>query len=136
MLSVDAMAADPKFLLDSNIAIYLIGGHARAAGQRLAECELGSVVTSSICLAEMRVGRSDAELNALGIMLQRIDVLDFDAAAAEAYARLPFKRGGFDRLIAAHAVSRGLTLVTANERDFAGIDGLLVENWTVEGADA
>ncbi len=125
------MAAEPQFLLDSNIAIYLVGGRAPAASRRLAACRLGSVVTSSICLAEMRVGRSLAQLAALEILLRGIEVLAFDPAAAQAYGRLPFKRGSFDRLIAAHAISLDLTLVTANERDFAGIADLRVENWTV-----
>ena len=60
-----------------------------------------------------------------------IPVLAFDQAAGRAYAGLPFKRGRFDRLIGAHALSRGLTLVTNNERDFADIPGLKIENWTI-----
>jgi tRNA(fMet)-specific endonuclease VapC len=58
-------------------------------------------------------------------------VLPFDEAAARAYARLPFKRGRFDRLLAAHALSLDLTVITNNERDFSDIAGLRVENWTI-----
>ncbi|MFZ1368469.1 MAG: VapC toxin family PIN domain ribonuclease, partial [Sphingorhabdus sp.] len=43
----------------------------------------------------------------------------------------PFKRGNFDRLIAAHALSLGLTIISQNTRDFADVPGLKVENWTV-----
>ena len=57
-------------------------------------------------------------------------LLPFDEAAVRAYAALPFRRGSFDRLIAAHALALDLTLVTSNVRDFADIPGLLVENWT------
>ena len=46
------------------------------------------------------------------------------------YCEIPFKRNRFDRLIAAHALSLGLTLVTNNEADFSDISGLGIENWT------
>ena len=58
-------------------------------------------------------------------------MLDFDFKAAVAYAAIPFKRASYDRLIAAHALSHGLTVVTANVADFADVPGLLVEDWTV-----
>ena len=57
-------------------------------------------------------------------------VVPFDQAAAQIYARLPFRRHRFDRLIAAHALALDVTLVTANERDFRDIAALRVENWT------
>lgn len=60
-----------------------------------------------------------------------VNPLPFDKNAADIYTRLPFKRAAFDRLIAAHALSLDLTLVTNNESDFADVPGLRVENWTV-----
>lgn len=60
-----------------------------------------------------------------------VTVLPFDRLAAESYVKLPFKRGSYDRLIGAHSLSLDLTLVTANERHFANIPGIRVENWTV-----
>ena len=59
-----------------------------------------------------------------------IPVMPFDDVAARVYAMIPFKRGSFDRLVAAHALSLDLILVTNNERDFADISGLRIENWT------
>ena len=56
-------------------------------------------------------------------------MLAFDAAAARVHAELPFLRGSSDRLIAAHALSLGLILVTNNERDFKDLSALKVENW-------
>jgi tRNA(fMet)-specific endonuclease VapC len=56
--------------------------------------------------------------------------LPFDDAAARAYARMPFRRGRFDRLLAAHALSLDATVVTNNLSDFADIPGLKVEDWT------
>jgi tRNA(fMet)-specific endonuclease VapC len=52
-------------------------------------------------------------------------------AAARAYASIPFKRGTFDRLIAAQALSLDLTVISSNSKDFADVPGLKVENWTV-----
>jgi tRNA(fMet)-specific endonuclease VapC len=62
-------------------------------------------------------------------------VLSFDAKAAEVFAKLTAKysdrANGFDRLIAAHAISAGVKLITNNPGDFAPYleDGLAVENW-------
>ncbi len=126
------MAADPRYLIDSNIGIYLIRGTAPLASKRLAKCELGSVVTSSICLAEMLLGRGTNERRAVAAMLHYIEIMPFDADAAETYSTLQFKRRSYDRLIGAHALTLGLTLITANEADFTDIPGLLIEDWTCE----
>ena len=92
---------------------------------------LGSVVTSSICLAEMLIGLRESERRILSLLLQQIEVLPFDADAAGRYAQLSFRRRGFDRLIAAHALALDAVVVTANVADYLGISGLRVEDWTV-----
>lgn len=125
---------EPRFLLDSNICIYILGDLTGPAARRLATEAEGAVVTSVIALAEVERGLhgvSSAERAAADAMFEAIAVLAFDRAAAERYAMLPFRRARFDRLIAAHALSLDLTLVTNNERDFADIPGLKVENWTL-----
>lgn len=119
-----------RWLLDSNIAIYLLQGNAPHALVRLNRCPLGSVVTSSICLGEMLIGLRPAERDALQPLLSIIAVEPFDEAAARIYATLPFRRASYDRLIAAHALSRGLTIITANPADFADVPGLAAEDWT------
>ncbi len=58
-----------------------------------------------------------------------VPIIPFEPSAARAFSRLPLKRGSYDRLIAAHALSLGLVLVTNNERDFADVPGLKIENW-------
>ena len=73
-------------------------------------------------------------LSALNAMLSFFPVLSFDTAAAESYGVLrraspDRRRDALDRLIAAHALSRDLVLVTNNTRDFEGYPGLIVENW-------
>lgn len=118
-----------RWLLDSNVAIYLLQGNAPHALARLNKCPLGSVVTSSICLAEMLIGLRPVEVAGLQRLLAIISVEPFDEAAARLYATLPFRRASYDRLIAAHALSRGLTIVTANLADFTDIPGLAVEDW-------
>jgi len=86
----------------------------------------------SRALAASRAMRavSDCALAAASRFFTLIAALPFDRAAAEYYAKIPFRRGRFDRLIAAHALALGLTVVTANEADFADVPGLRVENWT------
>lgn len=121
---------EPVYLLDSNIAIYLLKGEAAAAAARISASRLGSIVTSSICLGEMLIGLRPGERQMLDRLLVQIDVMPFDAAAARCYATLPFKRRGFDRLIAAHALALGLTVITANPDGFADVSGLSVEDWT------
>lgn len=95
---------------------------------------MGDMVTSSIALAEIAFGTERGQpptMDELRAFVEEVPVLDFDYKAALAYALLPFKRASFDRLIAAHALSHGLIIVTRNEKDFADVPGLVVQNWTV-----
>ena len=123
-----------KFLLDANIVIAAALGHGEALRARLAACEEGDLVTSAIAYAEVMYGASHGKPPAFGRLaafVEEVPVLAFDRAAATAYASLPFKRARFDRLIGAHALALDLTVVTDNERDFADVPGLRVENWTL-----
>ena len=123
-----------KYLLDSNIIIRLSMGIGEALRDRASRCEHDEMVTSSIVLAEVAHGSNKGRpptLDGLRAILEEVPVLSFDYKAALAYAELPFKRGSYDRLIAAHALSHDLVMVTDNERDFADVPGLKVENWTV-----
>jgi len=123
---------DPLFLLDSNICIYLFQGAVVPLNARVLAQARGSLAVSAISYAEIRLGVRDARgEQALASFLRDVALLPFDATAAEAYARLPFRRARLDRLIAAQALSAGLTLVTNNERDFVDIPDLRLENWTL-----
>ena len=122
-----------KYLLDSNIIIMTVLGRGEVLQQRLAECDEGEVVTSAVAYAEVAHGAVRGKPPAfeqLQAFVEEVPVLDFDRNAARAYATLPFRRASFDRLIAAHALAHGLTVVTDNEADFSDIIGLAVENWT------
>lgn len=129
-----------RFLLDTNICIHLIQRHPPEVLARLEAMHQGDVAMSVVTYAELRAGlemRSSNRLqdaHVLDLLTSRIPVVPFDKDAAEAYgilhAALPDRRrDALDRLIAAHAVSLNLTLVTNNEADFAGYPGLILENW-------
>lgn len=123
-----------KYLLDSNIIVYLTMNSNVRVVQRAAECDAGDLVTSAIALAEVAYGSMNEKppaIDQLRAFVEEVPVLNFDYKAALAYTMLPFKRGSFDRLIAAHALSHDLTVVTHNEKHFADVPGLKVENWTV-----
>ena len=124
---------DPRFLLDTNICIYLAEQSSPRLTNRLEECERGALVTSAIVYAEFVRGIDWTLPNAeqtLAALFDDIAILPFDAAAARQYSSLPFVRHRLDGLITAHALSLGLTLITANLRDFAAVEGLKVEDWT------
>jgi tRNA(fMet)-specific endonuclease VapC len=123
---------EPAYLLDANICIYLLEGKSDLAAARVSACPVGQLVTSAVVYAEVMIGarRLDRADRALAFFGQ-VPVLPFDAAAGDAYSHLPFRRGSYDRLIAANALALGLTVVTGNDADFADVPGLKVENWTV-----
>lgn len=127
---------EAAFLLDSNICIYVLDGDDRHAAlrQRLEGHPPGSIVTSAVGAAEVMRGRKGTLTDhgeRVGAFFAMFPIQPFDGAAARRFADVPSRRGGFDRLIAAHALALDLTLVTNNERDFADIPGLRVENWLV-----
>ena len=124
---------EPEYLLDTNSLIYLAERSSMFLVKRAEEHSPGELVTSSIVFAEFARGvdwsKPYASTTADQIF-EAVPVLPFDRQAALVYAGLPFKRHSFDRLIAAHALAEGLTLVTANPRDFRDLPDLHVEDWT------
>jgi tRNA(fMet)-specific endonuclease VapC len=121
-----------KYLLDSNILIALGLDANDVVAARAAQCDADEMVTSAVAFAEVVHGSERGKpppLEKLAIMAEEIPVLPFDEKAARAYATIPFKRASYDRLIAAHALSHELIIVTDNEADFADVPGLVVENW-------
>lgn len=124
-----------KYLLDSNTIIALVMNADDGVVSRAAECDAGDMVTSAIAYAEVAYGAVRGKPPAheqLQTFVEEVPVLDFDYKAAVAYATLPFRRASYDRLIAAHALSHDLVVVTDNVAHFADVPGLKVENWTLE----
>lgn len=127
-----------RYLLDTSIAIHA-GASAPTVIKQFA-AHAGTLITSALVLTELHRGlhknpaHREIRRVQLDILLQQVDILAFDTAAAEAYGRiiavLGWAKGrDFDRMIAAHAISTRSTLVTANEKDFRDIPGLSIENW-------
>jgi len=124
-----------RYLIDSDLAIYAMGGEPDSVlNARLALCRPGDVAISAVSFAEVALGTWNGKpprQDVLDAFIRAIPVVDFDEAAAREYARLPFRRARFDRLLAAHALSIGATIITNNEADFADVTGLRIENWTL-----
>ena len=123
-----------RYLIDADAAVYSMDEGHEALTQRIHNCSPGDIAISSISFAEIAYGTEVGKPpppHVLEAFVVAIPIVPFDEAAARAYARLPFKRARFDRLLAAHALSIGATVVTNNEDDFADVPGLKVENWTV-----
>jgi tRNA(fMet)-specific endonuclease VapC len=129
----------PRYMLDTNMCIYLMKNQPEQVAKRFAECFVGDVVMSAITFAELEYGVAVSanrarERRNLAALVEDILVAPFDSAAASAYgpireATRERKKDQLDKLIAAHAVSLDVVLVTNNERDFTAYPGLRIENW-------
>lgn len=123
-----------KYMLDANSIINLLAGEFPTLTARVGDTEEGDIGISAVAFAEVALGSENSKPPAphiLAGLLSELPLLAFDEAAARAYAQLPFKRGSFDRLIAAHALSLDLTVISRNVADFAKVPALKVENWTL-----
>ena len=130
-----------RFMLDTNIIAYAKNNRPESVLRRLKQYQPEDMCISAITMAELEFGvcnssRPDQNRLALLLFLSRIAVLPFDAEAAREYgdirADLTKKGtliGANDLLIAAHARSLGLTLITNNTREFDRVENLRVENW-------
>lgn len=130
-----------KYMLDTNICIYLIKHQPPSVARRFAECRQGDVVISAITLAELEYGvrtsREDTRQQnrqALDALVELIPPVAFDRPAAAVYADVRAaapdrRRDALDRLIASHAKSLNLTLVTNNLEDFRVYPDMALENW-------
>jgi tRNA(fMet)-specific endonuclease VapC len=119
--------------LDTNGCIFLLSRAQPALTARVEACRPGSIGISAIVGAELALGFSragPAGWTTFSRFLARFPMLPFDEDAARAYARVPFRRGKLDRLIAAHTLALDVVLITANDRDFADVPGLKIEDWT------
>jgi tRNA(fMet)-specific endonuclease VapC len=123
-----------RYLIDTNCCIYLFNTRYQVLRDRMMATEAGEIALSVVVLAELGVGAvlgKAPQRDQLARLREELPILSFEEQDSDVYARLPFRRGRFDALIAAQAISRGLTLITANERDFADVPGLKIENWTL-----
>ncbi len=129
----------PRYMLDTNMCIYLMKHQPAAVAQRFAQCYVGDVVISAVSYAELTYGVCAAadpvrEASNLAALIEDIPVVAFDGPAGAAYGPIRLasresRKDALDKLIAAHAVALGVTLVTHNMRDFARYPSVVTENW-------
>ncbi len=129
-----------KYLLDTDTCVYLIKRNPAQVHERFRRHRLSTVALSSIVVSELSWGAaksgSQRNVEALDAFLAALQVVAYDQSAAFIYGRLraDLERRGtpigpLDMLIAAHALSLDMTLVTNNEHEFRRVPELRIENW-------
>jgi tRNA(fMet)-specific endonuclease VapC len=130
-----------KIMLDINICIYIIKRQPAAVLKHFLEYQVGDIGISAITLSELRYGvakstHREKNAKALAEFIVALEVVPFDEEAALVYGDIRSNLekagtpiGSMDMLLASHAVSLGIPLVTNNTREFLRIPSLNVIDW-------
>jgi tRNA(fMet)-specific endonuclease VapC len=130
-----------KYLIDTNICIYIMNKKPDDVIQRFKQIKMGEIGISTITISELQYGISKSKQRKknkirLNEFISPLEILPYDESAAKTYGDIRYELekaeepiGPLDVLIAAHAVSRNLTIVTNNDKEFKRIKKLKVENW-------
>jgi tRNA(fMet)-specific endonuclease VapC len=130
-----------RYLLDTNICIYIIKKKPEQVLKKLTKLESTEVAISAVTLSELIYGAEKSQhiqknLEALTGFLAPINILSWDdnAAKSTGEVRAILEKSGkligpYDLQIAGQALSLNLTLVTNNEKEFSRVKGLRIENW-------
>ncbi|MCL1962060.1 MAG: type II toxin-antitoxin system VapC family toxin [Desulfovibrionaceae bacterium] len=125
-----------KYLLDTNICIYLMKEQPESVTERFDKCEPGEIAVSAVTWAELCVGiGAHSDRAVMDELFNKLIPQDFGIKAAFIFGELsrkfPNRKINFDRMIAAHAMALDVTLVTNNTADFDIYQGsgLKLENW-------
>ena len=130
-----------RYMLDTNICIYVIKHKPETVFQKLQNINPEDVCISSVTYAELVHGvekSAAVEKNrlALSMLLANMEILDFDVDAADCYGKIRAALekkgtpiGPLDMMIAAHAQSLGYTVVMNNVKEFSRVSALKIENW-------
>ena len=130
-----------KYMLDTNICIYIIKRKPEHVIDHLQQIPILDVGLSSITLSELEYGveknhRKEQNKIALAQFLAPLEIIAYDDLAAQEYGKIRVALekkgqpiGPFDFLIAVHTISLNCILVTNNEKEFKKVPGLKVENW-------
>lgn len=131
-----------KYMLGTNICIYAMKNKPEIVQKKILENLKAGICISTITMSELAHGvyksvNKEKNFDALLSFLIEIEILPFDIKASFEYGKIcaylqkngtPI--GPLDTLIAAHAFSQNLTLVTNNVREFSRVPELKIENWT------
>ena len=130
-----------KYLLDTNICIYIIKEKPQNVIKRFKQAKISEIGVSSITLSELEYGvvksaKPEQNKLALAQFIAPIEIPAYDDAASHHYGeiRVYLERqgtpiGSLDMLIAAHALSLNAVLITNNETEFSRVSRLKIENW-------
>ena len=130
-----------NFLIDTNICIYIMNKRPPEVIHRFKNIEVGQIGISTITVSELNYGASKSNLRKqnfkrLEEFLAPFEIIPYSQSASKYYGEIRSRLenqgnviGPLDLLIAAHALSKNLTLVTNNEKEFKRIKSLKVENW-------
>ena len=129
-----------KYMLDTNICIYLMNNKDKNILKKYSNINPEELCISNITYSELMYGvekskKREFYLTRVLLFLSRINILNYDFAASEEYGKIRAELerkgkviGPNDMLIAAHAKSQGLTLITNNIKEFKRIDGLKIKD--------
>ncbi len=132
-----------KYLIDTNICIYLMNHHPPEVLERFRKIGVGEIALSSITVSELhsgaqKSGKIKQNIKRIEEFIYPFDVLAYDEVASKEYGKIRVHLekkgqviGPLDMLIAAHALSRDLILITNNTKEFKRVKFLQVENWVV-----
>ena len=129
------------YLIDTNICIYIMNNHPPGIIRKCREIGIGEICVSSITASELRYGANKSKQvkrnnQRLDDFLRPFEVISYDEKASVAYGEIRSDLektgetiGPLDMLIAAHALSQDLILVTNNVKEFRRVKALKIENW-------
>ena len=128
-------------MLDTNICIYIIKNKPQSLREKFREFDVGDLCISSITVSELYYGvykslYVEKNILALEHFLRPFDILEYDLNASIEYGKITATLeksgkviGGLNMMIAAHALSNKMTLVTNNIKEFERIENLVLDNW-------
>lgn len=133
-----------KYLIDTNICIYLMNQYPPEVLEKFRKIGVGGIAISSVTVSELyygaqKSGKIKQNIRRIEEFLYPFDVLPYDESASKEYGKIRAyleKKGQvigpLDMLIAAHALSQSLILITNNIKEFRRIKSLMVENWVAK----
>ncbi len=130
-----------KYLIDTNICIYIMNNRPVKIIHKFKQFDIGEIGVSTITVSELQYGIGKSKTRRLNKQrieefIAPLEIIPYDEMAAERYGEIRYQLakqgktiGPLDLLIAAHALSRKLILITNNEKEFKRVKNLKIQNW-------